>query len=213
QVYAITCERVGYSEALAGHAAVDVSGDLYRGWCASSPAPADAPAKVRALAARRVDLITAIDTSLPHDYLSRLQDLLVAILPLYDDDTLEAATDRLGVAFQTLEQSPELAEAMSRLAGRDGYRPLGAASLGIVRTVMEYPRIDSVLDETLRVVDTGGAGHDAWVKLYDGAARTLAATPPGGNPDTPHRTLKLPPELPLTQDPALRTGTPASRRP
>src|SRR5262245_12774591 len=84
QVYAITCERVGYSEALAGHAAVDVSGDLYRRWCKDSPAPADAPPKVRALAARRVDLITAIDTSLPHDYLQRLQDLLVAILPLHD---------------------------------------------------------------------------------------------------------------------------------
>src|SRR5262245_32147001 len=113
QVYAITCERVGYSEALAGHAAVDVSGDLYRGWCESSPAPAAAPPKVRALAARRIDLITAIDTSLPHDYLSRLQDLLVAILPLYDDNTLQSASDRLGVAFQTMEQAPEFAQAIS----------------------------------------------------------------------------------------------------
>src|SRR5215467_6471798 len=97
QVYAITCERVGYSEALAGHAAVDVSGDLYRAWCASSPAPSDAPPKLKALAARRVDVITAVDTALPHDYLSRLQNLLVAILPLYDSGTLESATDRLGV--------------------------------------------------------------------------------------------------------------------
>lgn len=121
QVYAITCERVAYSEALAGHAAVDVSGDLYRAWCKSSPAPADAPAKVRALAARRVDVITAVDTALPHDYLQRFQDLLVAILPLYDDDTLESAADRLGVAFQTMEQSPVFSGAISRLAGREGY--------------------------------------------------------------------------------------------
>jgi hypothetical protein len=206
QVYAITCERVGYSEALAGHAAVDVSGDLYRGWCASSPAPADAPPKVRALAARRVDVVTAVDTALPHDYLQRLQDLLVAILPLYDDNTLQSASDRLGVAFQTMEQSPDFADAFSRLAGRDGYRPLGATSLGIVRTVMEYPRIDSVLGETVRVVDTGGAGHDAWAKLYDSAARILAATQPVANPDAPDRTLKLALDLLLTPDAAFGTA-------
>src|SRR5262249_18249435 len=143
-----------------------------------SPAPADAAAKVKALAARRVDIIQAVDTALPHDYLSRLQDLLVAILPLYDDNTIESANDRLGIAFQTMEQSPDFADAMSRLAGREGYRPLGSASLGLVRTFMEYPRIDSVLAETLRVVDTGGTGHDAWVKLYDASAHTLSATQP-----------------------------------
>src|SRR5262245_3628039 len=99
QVYAITCERVGYSAALAGHGPIDVSGELYRQWCASSPAPGEAAPKVKALAARRVDIIQAVDTSLPHDFLSRLQDLLVAILPLYDDDTVQSANDRLGVAF------------------------------------------------------------------------------------------------------------------
>ena len=206
QVYAITCERVGYSEALDGHAPVDVSGDLYRGWCASSPAPAEAAPKVKALAARRVDIITAIDTALPHDYLQRLQNLLIAILPLYDDNTIQSANDKLGIAFQTMEQSPDFADAMSRLAGREGYRPLGSASLGLVRTVMEYPSIDQVLNETLRVIDAGGAGHDAWDKLYDASAHTLAATQPVANVDASDRTLKIALDLLMSQDAAFGTG-------
>ena len=208
QVYAITCERVGYSEALAGHCTncMDVSGDLYRQWCASSPAPAEAAPKVRALAARRVDIIQAVDTSLPHDFLSRLQGLLVSILPLYDDDTIQSANDKLGIAFQTMERSPDFADAMSRLAGREGYRPLGAASLGLVRTVMEYPRIDAVLNETLRVIDTGGSGHDAWAKLYDASAHTLAATQPVANVDASDRTLKIALDLLMSQDAGFGTG-------
>jgi hypothetical protein len=209
QVYAITCERLGYSEALAGRAAVDVSGDLYRRWCASSPAPLEAPAKVRALAARRVDVIAAVDTALPHDYLARFQDLLVAILPLYDDNTVQSATDRLGIAFRTMEQSDEFTSAISRLAGREGYRPLGAASLGLVRVIMEYPRLDAVLGETLRVVDTGGAGHPAWTTLHDAAARELAATQPLANPEAPDRTLALALDLLFTQDPDFGSGNPA----
>src|SRR5262249_38940090 len=205
QVYAITCERVGWSEALAGHAPKDVSGDLYRQWCASSPAPADAAAQGKALAARRGDIIQAVGTSLPHDYLSRPQDLLLALLPLYDDNTIESANDRLGIAFQTMEQSPDFADAMSHLAGREGYRPLGSASLGLVRTVMEYPRIDSVLAETLRVVDVGGSGHDAGGKPYDASARPLAPTQPVANPHPPAPTPKLALDLLMTQDPAFGT--------
>jgi hypothetical protein len=203
ELYDLSCQRVGYSEALAGHAPVDVSGDLYRTFCRSQPTPPAAPPKVQALAAHHQEIVQTVDLALPHAYLPRLSDLLGKIGPLFDDGTVQAGNDELGRALQSLAADDAFLNALSRMEGRDGYRPLGSPSLGLGRAVLAYPGIDALLGDTLRVIDDGGVGNAAFSALCDGAGHELVAAQPHAEADRP---LALALGLGTTHDPAFATG-------
>src|SRR5690606_14521522 len=122
-------------------------------------------AKVEAMARRRADLIKAFDATFPdveipdpqnpgkkirlHDALSAL---LSGIVPLYETSPfgpdpngnqlalIPSVTQAVARLFDSIAQSEEARAALSRMSGREGYRPLHVA-LGAVRPFLAYPQL------------------------------------------------------------------------
>src|SRR5688572_5234434 len=86
---------MAYLNDLADGGKVDVRGDTYRAFCREGlAAPNEAPDDLKALAARRADLVEAIDAMFPEDYLPELQTFLTRneFLALYDGEGAESVT-------------------------------------------------------------------------------------------------------------------------
>jgi hypothetical protein len=210
-VYREGCQRVAYTGQLAEKAAglrktVDVSGALGRAVCVDEmPAPADAPAKLKAIRAQRDGLIATIDAILPSPILSDLQRFLESILPLADDGTMEAAISGLGKILAVMRDDPDFAPALARLAHRNGYRPTKTAA-GLVHTIIEYPRIDDFLDKVLNLVGPGGTAETEWKQVLRSLSRELKTAQPVANPADPERTLRLAVNLVFSTHPQLGSG-------
>jgi hypothetical protein len=210
-VYREGCQRVAYTGQLAEKAAgtrqtVDVSGALGRAVCVdNTPAPVDAPAKLKALQAQRESLIPLIDAILPSPILSDLQRFLESLMPLADDGTMEAAIAGLGKLLGLMRDDPDFAPALARIAHRNGYRPTKTAA-GLVHTIVEYPRIDDFLDKVLNLVGPGGTAETEWKAVLRALSRELKTAQPVANPADPERTLRLALNLVFSTNPALGSG-------
>ncbi|MBI5478807.1 MAG: hypothetical protein HY906_08130 [Deltaproteobacteria bacterium] len=217
-MFEVMCERVGYSheldvKAAQPEAAIDVSGDKYHAACT---APGDQPAaatdapKVNVLVGQREALIRALNIILPEELLDPVDAFLRAILPLYDDGTFGDANGKIGMVLRLLADDTDLHAALAKFTGRDGYRPLEAA-LGVVRKVVEYPDIDTVLSASLRSLDEGGTGHEAFTALTTALHYELTTAKAVPDAKDPERTLNLALGLFFAEDAQSRFGSGPSR--
>jgi hypothetical protein len=218
-MFEVVCERVGYSHELDVKAATptaktDVSGQKYRAACTApgdQPAPqTDAP-KVNVMTGEREAVIRALNIIIPEELLDAVNAFLTAILPLYDDGTFGDANTKIGLVLRMLADDTDLHAALAKFTGREGYRPLDPA-LGVIRKVMQYPQIDTVLSSTLSSIDEGGSGHDAFTALTTALHYELLTARPVPDPVAPERTLNLALGVLFSEDAQGRFGTGGTQR-
>lgn len=157
-------------------------------------------AKLSAMVRRRGDLIRAVNTAFPDVEIDdvttedgadkvRLHDALMSfsqsLAPLYEGNPYEAfgeaifpgSTRSLARLFDALAQSQPARQALSRVWGRQGYRPTGAV-LGAIRSALAYP---GLLDLGRTATEVLGPGGPAVPQLSQLLAVTkqelLTATP------------------------------------
>lgn len=165
------------------------------------------PEKVAVMVKHRGRLIDAFNATFPDkdNLQTDMKDLLAALVPLYDDDTMPESTRTLAAILDAIgflqtkpgpDESPadatvrkaklkraeEVRAALARLGGRKGYRPISTA-IGVARPMLAYPEMPAVVDTTLRMFgpkadDATGARKEIR-KLLEVAQLELANTVPG----------------------------------
>jgi hypothetical protein len=138
-------------------------------------------ARVEALSRRREDLIRAFDAVLPDEalpitesrafdenalcggdaqpagqkrYLSVLADTLSGLVDLHNDGTFPGVTRSVGALLESVRTDPDLAEVLTRLDKRQGYRPIEMA-LGIAQPALSYERFSTLASSlTLLAADS-----------------------------------------------------------
>ncbi|MGZ3416512.1 MAG: hypothetical protein ACXVEE_01540 [Polyangiales bacterium] len=164
------------------------------------------PPKVAVMVKHRARLIEALNATFPDEkygdpsekqtFHNDLSDLMRALVPLYDDDTLPESTRTLAAIFETIffdentveqvslgeaarkakiQRGNELRAALARIGGRKGYRTISTA-LGAVRPVLAYPKLNDLVDQTIRLLGPDGAAKDELHKVLEVAQVELAST-------------------------------------
>ncbi|MBI2390824.1 MAG: hypothetical protein HYV09_14635, partial [Deltaproteobacteria bacterium] len=158
------------------------------------------PAKVAVMVRYRPRLIEAFNATFPDkDSLqSDLKDLMAAMVPLYDDDTLPESTRTLAALFDVIsfdqtkpppDESPvdatirkarlaraqEVRAALARLGGRKGYRTVSTA-IGVARPLLAYKDLHKVVASTIRLLGPGGTAEEQIRKLLEITQYELAKT-------------------------------------
>lgn len=123
-------------------------------------------ARIEALAARREEIVEALDAALPSDVQHELASVLGRVVDLYNDETIPRVTRALGRFAKRVESDPEAQNALTRISGREGYRPLPIA-LGAVRPILAYPRIVELVDSFLALISAAPPGASATVGEAD----------------------------------------------
>lgn len=215
-VVTLVCKRVSYLEDLADGGTTDVRGDTYREICREGLAPPEAaPASLKALLADFDDLVGAVDTMFPADFLDRLQAYLTSneFLASYDDGTTTAAIDALIGLLELIAADDGAMASLERLNVRLGYKPLQPA-LGAVRAAINYPEMHELLLVLSQAITEGGGARVEWQNLVEALAITLRNTEQTTELDDPERTSRLAVDLLLAEQPLLGTSRtiPLARR-
>lgn len=193
-LFATLCDRVAATadpadlEGRKSHAVchADLSGQYASTYAAEDGAM---PPKVAVMVRYRADLIPAFNATFPdQDNLQDdLNDLLQALVPLYDDDTLPESTRTLAAIFDQIaftndksdpvkaKRAADARDALARLGGRRGYRAAGVA-IGVARPLLAYPRITQVTDTTISLLGPGGEAEPELRKTLEVAQAMLLST-------------------------------------
>ncbi len=119
-VYEDICQRVAH-----GDDPSDVTGARSRKVCRDGAEPVQVEAtRLGALHEERQRLIDAVDHALEAPLAEDLDVFLKKVLPLFEDVNLKAQTEALSELLGKVESSPEALAALTRLATREGYRPM-----------------------------------------------------------------------------------------
>ncbi|MEO7095961.1 MAG: hypothetical protein ABI175_22055, partial [Polyangiales bacterium] len=148
------------------------------------------PPRVAVMVRYRTDLVAAFNAMFPdkESLHGDLQDLMKALVPLYDDDTIPESTRTLAaimnaIDFSTLGksgESPEDAaartakiararaaqEALARIGGRKGYRTM-SIGVGVAKPMLAYPKMGDVVDKAISKLGPGGAAEPELRKLLE----------------------------------------------
>jgi hypothetical protein len=136
-----------------------------------------AVAKLGAMVKRRAELIRALNATFPDTEIDdavkndgskiRLHDALTdftqKLTPLYETNPYDAkgaplfATSTRSIArmFEALSQSKEARDALTRIWGRQGYRPF-QVGLGAMRPAIAYPNLRKLAQASLKVLGPDG---------------------------------------------------------
>jgi hypothetical protein len=193
-LFATLCDRVAATaepadlEGRKSHAVchADLSGQYASTYAADD---GTMPPKVAVMVRYRSDLISAFNATFPdQDNLQDdLNDLLQALVPLYDDDTLPESTRTLAAIFDQIaftndktdpvkaKRAADARDALARLGGRRGYRAAGVA-IGVARPLLAYPRITQVTDTTISLLGPGGEAEPELRKTLEVAQAMLLST-------------------------------------
>jgi len=163
-----------------------------------------AVAKVEAMARHRADMIRALDVAFPDIEVDdphpvegkpskvRLHDavrtLVGRLTPLYDSNPLAqdgaeseplvpAGTRALARVLDAAAQSPRAQAALSRLGGREGYRPFSVA-LGAAKPILLYPDLRGFVQQSIRVLSPGGPARAEFEQLLKVTHEEMNASRP-----------------------------------
>lgn len=166
--------------------------------------------RLEALRQNRDRLVSALDTALEHPAVyDELFDFSLDILPLYDPprEALPHATRAVSAVLNRLMADPNAMQALQRVGGRQGYRPLLEA-MGMLRAVFQYPRLEPFLRTLLAATDDPNGGRDEFDALVRAVGMELSAfeaVPPGEE-----GTMDVVRELLLRRDPAFARQAPGA---
>ncbi len=159
---------------------------------------ARAVARIETLAKRRIDLIAALDFTMPdikvpvkdnknpdvtktclapavsgearfHDELS---DMLGRFQALYNDGTIPQSTESLAHIMDAFKASPDAQASYARFDARQGYRPIDLA-LGATRPIIAYPNLRDLANATLSLLSADSNPYDPNAK-YDDRGQRIA---------------------------------------
>ena len=229
EIFFIVCKRVAH-DAFANN---DASGlrfdDACDGGLDTSGAVGTAP-RLAALVARRARVVEALDQAFGDEMVpdsagfedGELDRFLLDIVPYYDPPelVLPTSTRAIGnmlkelvkpldpVSAEPLMPGPQgtrakkVLETLARIGERKGYRQ-ASRTLGAIRPVLTYPRLDEVGQQLLGLVADGGTGREAFMATLRAAALELAEPrEPEANPDDTTLHLVLD-QLLLQEDPVF----------
>lgn len=160
------------------------------------------PAKVAVMVRHRAKMIAAFNAMFPDEKYGEngglhqdLRDLMKALVPLYDDDTLPESTRTLAALFESIffdakakpdespieknareakiERAKAAREALARLGARKGYRPV-ATAIGVARPLLAYPKLAELTDDTIRLFGPGGPAEPELRKVLEVTQNELA---------------------------------------
>jgi hypothetical protein len=154
--------------------------------------------RVEALAKKRGELIAAFDALFPDTTIEvvdnknsdpgasctrkgvarlgpELSDLLGRLTNLYNDGTIPESTRSLARLLDAFKRAPEAQLSWSRVASREGYRPLETA-LGVARPALAYPRLRELSNATLSVLSEDSKPFDPKPE-YDAKTRKRIPVP------------------------------------
>jgi len=208
-VITLMCKRIAYLEDLNdGDGVTDVSGEFYRAICREGFAPPDSgPGTIKALHAKRIELIAAIDTTFPPEFLGDLQGYLTSneFLALYDTGETMKAVDALIEFLRFMADDQALPPALERLNHRLGYVP-APRTLGAVRAFVNYPNLHEFLLSVVDQITEGGQAKREFDSLVAAIAATMRNAKPADDVDAPDRTGRLAVDLLLGQRDELGTN-------
>ncbi len=174
EVYLALCNRVA-----AADYPDDVSGSVSRSVCEDGEAGLALSPRLQVLSRERERLVGSVDDAVPSNFADDLGDLLVRMLPLYDEDILQRQTRAAADVVNQLAASSAATAALERMSARQGYRPL-ADALGLLRPAFAYPRLQQLTKELVGLVRSGGVGEPSWqgllTALYHELANVSSAT-------------------------------------
>lgn len=158
------------------------------------------PAKVAVMVRYRAQMVQAFNAIFPDkdNLQTDMNDLMKAMIPLYDDDTLPESTRTMAAIFDVIafdqtkakpDESPidatarknklaraeEVRAALARLGGRKGYRTIPTA-IGVARPLLAYPDISKVVGATIKLLGAGGPAEPEMRKVLEVAQLELANT-------------------------------------
>lgn len=179
-VFSIMCDRVAASEhpedleARYSHAVCHIAAD---GTYADDYDQIDMPPRMAVMVRYRKDFIEAINAMFPdkNDLHKDMQDLLKALVPLYDDDTIPESTRTMAAMMATIAGDPQVQAALAHFGGRKGYRTLGVG-VGVARPMLEYQGMNDVIDTAISKFGAGGDSEKQMRKLLEVAQVELAST-------------------------------------
>lgn len=156
-------------------------------------------AKMNAMVRRRSELIRAVNTVFPDgeipdptgagDTRIKLHDALLdftqRLVPLYESNPLEKAgepllptsTRSIARLFGALGESDDALKALTRIWGRQGYRPFQVA-LGAIRPALTYPGLRPMTKSALAVLGPGGSAAPELQQLLTVAKQELLTSTP-----------------------------------
>lgn len=192
---------------------------------AAGRARARSIAKMRAMARWRGDLIRAFNAMFPDVDIDdvttetdgdkiRLHQALFTfaqkLTPLYETNPFDTkpgaeplfpgSTRALARALGSVAASDDAKAALSRVWGRQGYRPF-QVGLGAVRSALGYPNLRGFTKASLGVLGPGGSGEAQLQQLFRTAKHEFATSQPKDSLLAPFRMLdaaKAQPERPRT---------------
>ncbi len=170
-VATLLCKRVAFlADVDDGNDTIDVSGNRYRGVCATNQVPVTGPGALIALQTQRPALVEAIDTVVPEDVLEELQIVLTsdAVLSVYDEGTAALAADFIATLFQEVALDASLPRRLLAYQHRVGYIP---DTGGLIVDLASYPQLNSFLGTTLSALTRDS--RDALESFASGLYATL----------------------------------------
>ncbi len=172
ELYRVFCERMA-SEALPR----DVTGSQTRALCAGRAGPESAPeGRLRAFAERREVVVNTLNAVFPEAEGDDFVLLLRRFLPLYEppEEVLPSQTRSLGQLLGSLREDAPGLEALQRVSAQEGYRP-AALGLGMLKTLLVYPRLPEVTARLRATIEPGGIAEDEWDDLQRAVAAEMAS--------------------------------------
>jgi len=156
-------------------------------------------AKMDAMVRRRSELIRAVNAAFPDSEIPdptagegkkiRLHDALLdftqKLVPLYESNPYEktgaplfpTSTRSIARLFGALGESEEARKALTRMWGRQGYRPFNVA-LGAIRPVLTYPGLREMTKATLAVLGPNGTAAPELQQLLAVTKQELLTSKP-----------------------------------
>lgn len=166
--------------------------------------------------------VRAIDHLFREDELAETQELLLRLLPLYDDGTIPASTRKLAEVTRRLEADTPALHSLAALLSRDGYVSL-AHQRALATRIARYPRYRELVQKGISLslahdgLDAGGqpapSEDDTIRRLQESLSRALAELELSADTE---RMIVLVADLMLTEDSRLASesitapGGPAS---
>ena len=160
---------------------------------------------------KRNDIVTALDALIPESEGQKVKDMIEALLPLFDDDTLPKVTRKLAVLLRKMALNHNLLTIYTRDEAKVGYSP---DPVSIFQRMTEFGNLKELLTRLSKAIlehdgldDKGNPNSepDEFTRLQRALSREMVTYIP--DPD-PNRTAALMVNLLLTEDDRVTRGEP-----
>ncbi|MFO0725250.1 MAG: hypothetical protein U1E65_15820 [Myxococcota bacterium] len=176
----------------------------------------ETPRRAEGFESEKAGFVAAIDHMFPDAELKDTQDFLVRLLPLYDDQTIPGATEKLAGVLERLKADADATQALAAIENRSGYVSLKHAE-ALERRIATYPRYRELSNKLidLALAHDGLDAHGNKDATEDAAISSLLKSVTDGMKDLTisedaERTIVLVANLLTSDDPRFASSAPTT---